>query len=180
MEDFKSWNAKITNVSLSMEDHGCLTFGITLDGSWGGCVFGGYVLGNGYVGAKEFTGSSAGMECLMRIMDTLEVNRWEDLKGQYVRVRDDGWGSSVTCIGHITKNKWFDVKKFFEEKKKEQPKKPMPKNVSELREFVGKALKEKYEDINLRTLDDDIVVNVEEFNNGRNDVWIQFPYFHSR
>lgn len=115
MENFKTWNAKITNVSLSMRDHGCLTFNITLDGDGIGCVFGGYVLGHGYVGAKEFKGSAAGMECLMHIMDTLEVDRWEDLKGQYVRVRDGGWGSSVTCIGHIIKDKWFDVKEFFEE-----------------------------------------------------------------
>jgi hypothetical protein len=127
MENFKTWNAKITNVSLSMRDHGCLTFNITLDGDGIGCVFGGYVLGHGYVGAKEFKGSAAGMECLMHIMDTLEVDRWEDLKGQYVRVRDGSWGSSVTCIGHIIKDKWFDIEEFFEEEKKKQPKKTLPK-----------------------------------------------------
>jgi len=178
--DFKTWNGKITNVSLSMADHGCLTFSITLDGSGVGCNFGGYVLGHGYVGADEFKGSATGMECIMRIMDTLESDTWEGLVGKYVRVRDDGWGSTVKCIGHITKDKWFDIKKFYEDKEKDEPKKPLPKNVDELREFVGKALEEKYEEVHMRHSDDDIVVNVEEYNNGRNDVWIQFPYFHSR
>lgn len=178
--DFKTWNAKITNVSLSMADHGCLTFSITLDGGGVGCNFGGYVLGHGYVGAKEFNGSATGMECIMRIMDTLESDTWEGLVGKYVRVRDEGLGGIVTCIGHITKDKWFDVKQFYADKEKEEVKKPIPKDVNELREFVGKALKEKYEKVIMRYSDDDIIVDVEEYNNGRNDVWIQFPYFHSK
>lgn len=180
MNDIKFWNAKITNVSLSMADHGCLTFSLALDGGGIGGSFGGYVLGSGYLGADEFEGSAAGMECMMRIMDTVGVERWEDLKGEFVRVRDDGWGESIKCIGHITKNKWFDIKEFFDEKKEEKPKKPIPKDVAELRDFVGNALKEQYEKVQMRRADDDIIVNVEETVNGRNDVWIQFPYFHSR
>ncbi len=116
----------------------------------------------------------------MRIMDTLESDTWEGLVGKYVRVRDAGWGSTVKCIGHITKDKWFDIEKFYADKEKEEPKKPIPKNVDELREFVGKALKEKYDKVHMQHSGDDIIVNVEEYNNGRNDVWIQFPYFHSR
>ena len=120
--DFKTWNAKITNVSLSMADHGCLTWGITLDGGGIGCVYGGWSIGNGYLGAKEFEGSPDGLEAIMRIMDTVGVERWEDLQGKYVRVKDVGWGGTVSCIGHIIENKWFDAKEFFEKKETESHK----------------------------------------------------------
>ena len=53
----------------------------------------------------------------MKIMDTVGVERWEDLEGQYARIKTEGWGSRITCIGNILKNKWFDLKEFFAEKK---------------------------------------------------------------
>ena len=43
-------NAKIEHVSITMADHGCLTFYITLNGGGWGCNFGGYCIGNGYLG----------------------------------------------------------------------------------------------------------------------------------
>lgn len=107
-------NAKITNVSLSMEDHGCLVYGISVDIADGtSCVIGGYCIGNGYLGAKEFKGYEKGTEALMRIMDTVGVSRWEDMKGKYIRVKSDGWGSVISCFGNIMKEKWFDQKSFF-------------------------------------------------------------------
>lgn len=106
-------NAKITNVSLSMEDYGCLTFYITLDGGGWGCNYGGYCIGKGYLGAKIFRGSEAGLEVLMRIMDTVGVECWEDLKGQYCRVKTEGWGGKILSIGNILKDKWFDIKEFY-------------------------------------------------------------------
>lgn len=114
MEEKKFKNALIKNVSLSMEDHGILTFCLTFEGGGWAVNFGGYMLGKGYLGAKEFEGSKAGLECLMRIMDTVGVHRWEDLKGKYVRVVDVDWGDTVTEIGHITQDKWFNVREFFE------------------------------------------------------------------
>ena len=55
----------------------------------------------------------------MRIMDVVGVRRWEDLKGQYIRYEDHGWGSTVTVIGNIIKDKWFDIDKFFKENQKD-------------------------------------------------------------
>lgn len=106
-------NAKITNVSLSMADHGCLTFSITLDGGSWGCNYGGYCIGKGYLGAKNFRGSESGLEVLMRIMDTVGVECWEDLKGKYCRVKTEGWGGTIQAIGNILKDKWFDIKEFY-------------------------------------------------------------------
>lgn len=113
MEELEIKNAKITNVSLSMEDHGCLTFYITLDGGGWGCNYGGYCIGKGYLGAKEFYSTGAGLEVLMRIMDTVGVECWEDLKGKYCRVKTEGWGGTIQAIGNILIDKWFDIKEFY-------------------------------------------------------------------
>ena len=113
MEELEIKNAKITNISVSMEDHGCLTFYITLDGGGWGCNYGGYCIGKGYLGAKEFYSTGAGLEVLMRIMDTVGVEKWEDLTGKYCRVKTEGWGGTIQAIGNILTDKWFDIKEFY-------------------------------------------------------------------
>ena len=106
-------NAKITNAELTMEDHGVLCYWITVEGAGWGVGIGGYVIGKGYLGAKAFSGSPKGTEAIMRIMDTVGVDKWSDLKGKYVRVVTKGWGETVSKFGHITDNKWFDQREFF-------------------------------------------------------------------
>ena len=115
---YKIENALINKVDLSMADHGCLTLAMTLKGSSWGAVYGGYCLGKGYLGAEDdfFDGSAAGMEYLIRIMDTVGVERFQNLKDKYVRVATKGWGSSVDIIGNIIEDKWFDAKTFFIDK----------------------------------------------------------------
>ena len=106
-------NAKITNVSLTMADHGCLTFYLTLEIPNGGCNYGGYCIGHGYLGAKEFDGYEKGLVAMMQIMNVVGVERWEDLRGKYVRFEDNGWGSKIDVIGNIIEEKWFSLKEFF-------------------------------------------------------------------
>lgn len=91
-------NAQIVGVSLSMADHGCLTYGLVLEFDGCGCVYGGYCIGKGYIGAKQFSASCKGLEAMMRIMDVVGVERWEDLEGKYIRVIDPGLGSTVDTI----------------------------------------------------------------------------------
>lgn len=113
-------NAQITSTSITMEDHGVLTFWIFLVWPGGGVGVGGYVIGKGYLGAKEFSVERGdGLEAMMRIMDVVGVEKWEDLKGKYVRFEDCGLGSTVHKIGNLLENKWFDLKEFFERKCKE-------------------------------------------------------------
>ncbi len=112
-------NAKITSASITMADHGCLTFWVTVQGGGWGISIGGYAIGHGYLGADEFDGDGAGLEAMMRIMDVVGVEKWEDLKGNYIRVEDNGWGESIRKIGHITDDKWFDIDEFFKSKAKE-------------------------------------------------------------
>lgn len=115
-------NAKITSVSLNMENHGCLTLDICLEGNGWGVCFGGYCLGKGYVDADEnfFKGSDSGMEAIMRIMDVVGVSDLLKMKGEYVRVATSGWGGTVKIIGNIVEEKWFDYESFFDDKKGEK------------------------------------------------------------
>lgn len=110
-------NAEIKDVDLSMADHGVLTLEMTLEGNGWGVVYGGYVLGHGYLGAKEFDGSAKGLESIMRIMDVVGVERFNDMQGKCIRVATKGWGSSVKIIGNLIKDKWFDIDEFFKEGK---------------------------------------------------------------
>lgn len=113
-------NVKITNVSLTMADHGCLTFYLTLEGDGWGVNYGGYCIGFGFLGSDSFTAENgSGLVAIMRIMDTVGVERWEDLKGKYIRIVDEGWGSSIKKIGNIIEDKWFDIDEFFKNYNKE-------------------------------------------------------------
>lgn len=66
-------NAQIESVRLTMADHGALTSDLVLNGHGWGVCYGGYVLGKGYLGSKDFEGYGSGMEAIMRIMDTVGV-----------------------------------------------------------------------------------------------------------
>lgn len=111
-------NSLIESADLSMKNCCCLDMSLMLSGQVNVC-FGGYVLGKGYLDAPDdfWEGSAAGLEYIMRIMDVVGVESFQDLKGKYVRVAHKGLGSSVKIIGNITKEKWFDAESFFEDKK---------------------------------------------------------------
>lgn len=111
-------NAVITDVSLTMADHGYLTFNVHVNGGGWGCNIGGYGIGKGYLGAKDFEADGAGLEAMMRIMDTVGVDSWEKLKGKYIRVELNGLGSTVSKIGNILNDKWIDLREFFEQRSK--------------------------------------------------------------
>ena len=113
MRETEIENARIEKVSISMADHGVLTFYINLHGCSWGTAFGGYCIGKGYLDAEEFSAENGGgLVAMMRIMDVVGVHRWEDLEGKYVRVETHGWGK-ITKIGNIIKDKWFDIEDFF-------------------------------------------------------------------
>lgn len=116
-------NAKITNVSLTMADHCSLVFWITVEGAGWGCSIGGYKIASGMLGARseDFCAETgAGLVAMMRIMDTIGVEKWEDLKGKYCRVKVNGWGGTISEIGNLINNKWFNVKEFFQNYKEKK------------------------------------------------------------
>ena len=113
-------NARIVKPTISMADHGCLTFGLFLNGGSWAVMFGGYSIGHGYLGADKFSAKYGdGLEAMMRIMDTVGVDRWEDLKDKYIRAEVPTGSGSVYKIGNLIEDKWFDIKEFFETKSKE-------------------------------------------------------------
>lgn len=102
-------NAQITDVSLEINDHCRLTFSITLKGSGWGASFGGYNLA--FFNGTSFEGSEKGLEALARIMYVVGVSKWEDIKGRYVRVKQEN--RLVVGIGNIIRGKWFEPREFF-------------------------------------------------------------------
>lgn len=106
-------NAKIESVDLSMADHGVLVLQMRLKGDSWGTIYGGYSLGYGYVGADSFEGSAKGMESIMRIMDTVGVDRFQDLTGKYIRVIYTCIGDPINIIGNIIEDKWFNIETFY-------------------------------------------------------------------
>lgn len=108
-------NAQITNVSLGYEDHGILTFGLTL--RFGACsvVYGGVALDAYDKQLKERVPSSQGLKLITEIMKTVGVDKWEDLNNKYIRIEDCGLGTIVDKIGNLMEDKWFSMKEFFDQ-----------------------------------------------------------------
>ena len=106
-------NAKITDVSLTFADHGCLTFWVTVEGDGWGTNVGGYCIGNGFLGAKEFTSTDKGLVAMMKIMDAIGVDKWGDLIGKYCRVEITRFSDPIYKIGNIIYDKWVDLKEEF-------------------------------------------------------------------
>lgn len=63
---------------------------------------------------NEYEGYADGAECMMQLMNTVGVDRWENLKGTFVRYEtvSDGHLSHINTIGHIVQDKWFNVSYF--------------------------------------------------------------------
>lgn len=108
-------NAKITETMLGREDHGIMTFQLCLE--FGGCVcwWGGYAIDGYDKETKSRTFSLKGLEAISKILEVVGVDKWEDLKGQFIRIEDNGLGSAVGKIGNLMEEKWFDIREFFKE-----------------------------------------------------------------
>ena len=103
-------NAKISSTMLGIEDHGIMTFSLMMD--MGGCGqgFGGYALD----GKAGNVGHSKSIQCIRKILETVDVREWEDLKGKLVRIRkNDEFNGPILAIGHIIEDRWFDIKEFW-------------------------------------------------------------------
>lgn len=91
--------------------HGNLTFLITLDYGVAQQAFGGYGLG---CIDNDGTDNYISFKILDEILSVVGVNSWEELVGQYVRVKKDPKMSTIREIGNIMKDKWFNIDKFYE------------------------------------------------------------------
>ena len=106
-------NVVIESTMLGTEDHGIMTFFLYLNGDGWGCGFGGYCLDTFNENKKERVGVASGLQAIMEVLKTLEVDKWEDLRGTYIRCETEGSGGGITKIGHLIKDKWFSLKEFY-------------------------------------------------------------------
>lgn len=106
-------NAKITSTMFGREDHGIMTFMIFIE--FGACVcgIGGYAIDQYDRSLKTRVFSSKGLEAISKILETVGVEKWEDLPNKYIRIKDNGLGSTVDEIGNLMEDKWFNLRKFF-------------------------------------------------------------------
>ena len=96
-------NAKIDSTMLGFEDHGIMTFWLTLNYGASAQGFGGFNLS--YKGANIFN-------LIGSLLRTVGVESWERLPGQIVQARiEDG---RVVAIGHALNGTWFDPVKLLD------------------------------------------------------------------
>ena len=100
----KEFNAKIESTMLGIEDHGIMTFFINLTMDRSGQSFGGYCL----KGDKS-------IEAVRKVLETVGVDKWEDLKGKYIRIRKIDEYSTIEAIGHIVEDRWWSAKEHWGE-----------------------------------------------------------------
>jgi len=112
-------NAEIASTMLGNEDHGIFTCYVTVISDGWGCGFGGYALDAYHADKKRRIGTAYGLEFIKRILETLEIETWEKLKGTPVRVETEGYGGGIKRLGHFRKDRWFDPKALLEELKDE-------------------------------------------------------------
>lgn len=97
-------NAVITSTQLTIADHGYLSAWIMVDYGGSGQGFGGYNLGSVYKGYDSSAGNAAAL-FIIRCCKVCGVMRWEDLKGQPIRVEADHNG--IRAIGNFIEDDWF-------------------------------------------------------------------------
>lgn len=96
-------NGKIESTHLGFEGHGIFSSMITIETDDGHQGFGGYSLGG-----------KSGMEFIETTLKTLEVEKWEDLKGKLIRVKRED--RRMVAIGHYLKDNWLNIEEFFKER----------------------------------------------------------------
>ena len=106
-------NVLITDTMLGREDHGILTFMIYIKGDGFECGIGGYSLDSYDAEHKCRVFRSESMEIISVILDVVGVDSWEQLKGKYIRVKENGWGSPIYEIGNLIEDKGINFKDFF-------------------------------------------------------------------
>lgn len=106
-------NAQIKTTQLGREDHRIFTFGLTLAIQGGlGVTVGGYAMDR-YDKLKDSrVGTAYGMNLVIRILDVVGVDTWEELKGKYIRVEVPFNSGPVTKIGNLMEDKWVDFSAF--------------------------------------------------------------------
>ena len=111
-------NVKIDGTFLGINDHGLFDAWLYLSGNGWGVGFGGFALDapikkDGKFLRREDTDGTVG-EYIRRILQTVGVEKWEDLPGKFIRVESEGLGGGVKKIGNLLREEWFNPSAWFE------------------------------------------------------------------
>ena len=99
-------NARIVSVSLTRADHGCFSIWLTLDYGGSGQGFGGFALDGPYNNTlKRREANKALGYFVMRVLDVVDVDSWEKVAGNNIRVRASL--DKVEAIGNFLEDRWF-------------------------------------------------------------------------
>lgn len=109
-------NARIMSTMLGREDHGIMTFIIYISAEGMTCGVGGYCLDEFDSAKQTRVFRAKSMEAISKVLEVVGVDKWEDLPGKYIRFEDNGLGSAVYKIGNIIKDRWFNMREFFQHK----------------------------------------------------------------
>ena len=106
-------NAQIKATKLGFVGNDILTFDLILDiQDGGGVCVGGYALSQYDKTKQKIVGTAQGTSVIMRILEVVGVDTWEELKGKYIRIKDCHIGDRVSAIGNLMKDEWVDFDTF--------------------------------------------------------------------
>lgn len=109
-------NAQIKSTKLGFIANGILSFSLILDIQGGGGVsIGGYAMDQYDKKKEKRVGSEYGTSVIMRILEVVGVNTWEELKNKYIRIKHCYIGDRVTAIGNLMQDEWVDFETFGKE-----------------------------------------------------------------
>lgn len=58
---------------------------------------------------------SKGFSVIEGICEVVGAKDWEDLPGQYIRIKDEGRGCAIREIGNLTEEVWINLRDFTDE-----------------------------------------------------------------
>lgn len=108
-------NGRITSTMLGREDHDILTFMIYVEHDC--CTvsgIGGFALDRRDRETGKLIFKASGLEAISKVLEVVGVKTWEDLPNKYIRFEHDRSAWSITKIGHITEDKWVDLRDYFQ------------------------------------------------------------------
>ena len=110
-------NARIKQTKLGFIGNDILTFDLILDvQGGGGVIVGGYPLAQYDKTVQKIVGTAKGSSLIMRILEVVGVDTWEELEGKYIRIKGCHLDDRVTAIGNIMDEDWVDFETFQMEK----------------------------------------------------------------
>ena len=106
-------NCQIKSTSLGFMDRGIMTLWLHLEWPGAGIAFGGYALDEFNKEADTRIGVGVSLDFIREILEVVGVEKWEDLKGKFIRLDAEGWGGKALGIGNLLEERWLYPQQFF-------------------------------------------------------------------